>query len=112
MRILNRKEFLAMTGQILFAKYKPQVFGDLQIKVDNCGENDFAVDDILQVFCKGCCCDVSNDLDDAVNDSSMSLNLDMHFTGRDGYFEDDQLFAVFENKDVEQLINRLKEVIQ
>ena len=41
MRILNRKEFMKIKGQVLYAKYKPAYFTELEIKVDNCGGNDF-----------------------------------------------------------------------
>jgi hypothetical protein len=32
MRILNRKEFLALDGQVLFAKYQPAYCGELQMQ--------------------------------------------------------------------------------
>ena len=104
MRILNRKEFMEIEGQVLFAKYKPSYFEELEIKVANC-ENDFTVDTLVWVY------ESFERIDAAEKDSSIDLELDAHFTGRDGCYEEDQLFAVFTPDDVELIIGRLEEVL-
>ena len=49
-------------------------------------------------------------LHDALENGT-SLDMDFRCSGRDGCFEKDQLFAVWEKKDVEMLISRLQECI-
>lgn len=110
MRIMNRTEFLQLEGEHLFCKYAPQVSSDPSIYLGKCGENDFFTDDISGVLA------VENDGDidsasklwAAENDHSIEMNTDYHFTGRDGYYDDDQLFLVYSKHDVKELIKRLE----
>ena len=118
MRIVDRKTFLKMEGQVLFAKYDPQIFGDLRIKVgdtqdfsdDNPKYHDFQYDDLIDFDCMGST-ERMDLLHRAEQDPFFSVDLDPHYTSRDGMFEDDILFAVFEPQDVKQLIERLQEVL-
>lgn len=111
MKIVNRETFLKMEGQVLFAKYESQIFGELAIKVETClGGRDFAYDSIID-FDSASCVEMSNMLFEAERDPGKSLTLDLHYTSRDGMYDQDQLFAVFEKRDVEQIINRLKEIL-
>jgi len=119
MRIVDRETFLKMEGEVLFAKYDPQIFGDLRIKVgdpatfsdDNPKYHDFQYDDLIDFDCMGS--DERMDmLQRAEKDPSYSVPLDLHYTSRDGLFEDNILFAIFEPEDVKQLIERLQEIIE
>jgi hypothetical protein len=110
MRILNRKEFLQLAGQHLFCKYSPQVTEDLEILRGSCGENDFYTDQISGVLAvAGDSCGVTSQmLHDAEKDSTLELPVEYYATGRDGCFEEDQLFLVYSKKDVRDLIKRLQ----
>jgi hypothetical protein len=114
MRIVDRATFLAM-GQVLFSKYEPINFGELMIKtgsrmpVSSSDAGDFFATDIT-------CTNIvnarnSNDVFDilslAAEDSTMSIPLQFSDTTRDGLFDKDQKFAVWERQDVEALIDRL-----
>jgi hypothetical protein len=107
MKIVNRAQFLAMPANTVYAKYEPCSMGHLEIKGDSIGQIDF----------------FSQQITDAVgaNDSSefvgllqesertgASVPMDFNCMYRDGLFDEDQLFAVFETRDVEKLIERLK----
>lgn len=110
MRILNRKQFLAMPAGTLFAKYEPCVFDALEIKGDTLPSNDYCYQQIVGAIK----CDSSNEwldqLEDARNEGK-SLEMDFECEGRDGCFDEHQLFAVFEGKDVAALIQRLTHCI-
>ncbi len=54
--------------------------------------------------------DFVESLDDAqINGTSLAM--DFETVGRDGCFDEEQLFAVWEKKDVEMLIERLKRIV-
>ena len=107
MKIVNLETFLKLPPNTVFAKYAPQVFGDLQIKGKSIeGHGDFfALDPI------GGCVAFNNheELDAAIAaaESGESVPVDFETEGRDGLYEKDQLFAVWEPADVAALIKRL-----
>lgn len=107
MKIVDRKTFLAMPAGTLFAKYEPCNFGDLQIKGDSI-HNDF----FTQELSSSIECDNGIDFSDKLFDAAAngtSLPVDLQCQGRDGLFEEYQLFAVWEPTDVENLITRLQQ---
>jgi len=102
MRIVDLKEFLSLPNGTLFMKYAPCSFDDLSVKVESL-ENDFI------------CVSITNDVesDDTEDFSSIlfsaeetgdSFDLDTDATYRDGMYEKDQMFAVYELKDVNGLL--------
>ena len=108
MKIVDRKTFLALPSSTLFAKYEPCVFGDLEIKHDSF-KNDFVTSGPLasRVMSDG-----SNDFFDKLQwaqVSGESLPMDFGDTIRDGSFEENQMFAVYEDRDVIELIAQLSE---
>lgn len=111
MRIVDRKTFLAMPAGTLFAKFDPHVFGELQIKADTCG-NDFVCNGLMPYWWEDC-----QDSGDALSiidrmmEGESSPPLDYDSYGRDGLFDADQLFAVFEPADVRALMTHLTEML-
>ena len=106
MRIVNRKTFLALPANTLFSKYEPCYFGELQIKGETTEFNDFLTQDIADAI-EGCPSRHGDILEDSA-DKGTSFSMDFECCGRDGcYYDDDQLFAVWEQADVEGLIIRL-----
>lgn len=107
MRIVDRATFLALPAGTLYAKYKPCCTDGLCIKGENCGKNDWFYQDLsLPLKCHG-----SGEWADRLltaQETGESVALDLQSEGRDGCFEADQLFAVWEPDDVAQLIARLK----
>lgn len=107
MRIVDRKTFLALEGEVLFAKYVPSTFtGDLRIKVKTSG-NDFIYADLKDLEYEGDGMDLMDKLDKAENDPNYDIPLDLYCYGRDGMYKEDQLFAVFSRSDVYDIIQRL-----
>jgi hypothetical protein len=107
MKIVDRKTFLAMPEGTVFSKYEPCIFSELKIKGANCGEDDFLVQEIADAVRMedG---ESSFDMFTRVNDLRESVPMDLYCEGRDGLFDQDQLFAVWEDGDVAALISRLQ----
>ncbi len=112
MRIVNRNDFIKMPPGTLFSKYEPHIFGDLCIKEDSIlfdgGGNDFYYVSLAAAICS----DGSDDLEGKLNCAEKSgdgLAMDFRSTDRDGLFEEEQLFAVWEYDDVASLVSRLTE---
>ena len=109
MRIVNLDTFLDMPGEVLFAKFGRSYFEELEIKSGNSGDVDFVTQQVLQVACSSSG-EMYGILDEAEAGKPFSLDLD--YAGRDGCFDRDQLFAVYEEGDLRQLIERLTIVLQ
>jgi len=110
MRIINLKQFRAMPMGTVFMKYKPQLFEELQIKGET-WEVDFLCSSITDEIESSGSDEETMILDKAEKDSSYSIPMDFDCYGRDGCFEDDQLYAVYEEKDVLGLIQSLKNTL-
>ena len=112
MKIVNRREFLLLPPNTVFAKYEPCFFGDISIKGDSLVSNDFwSTDDIGSAIR----CESTEELMELLDLSERkgeSLKMDFECEGRDGLFEDEQLFAVWEDDDVLALIERLKACVR
>jgi hypothetical protein len=109
MKIINLEQFLAMPSETVFMSFSPCVFGDLRVKMDNCGENDFIFKELvtIDVDNSGQYCDK---LFDAM-DNGTALRLDFNATERDGLFDPDQKFAVLEKEDIVGIIKVLSECL-
>jgi hypothetical protein len=111
MKIVDRKTFLALSPNTVFSKYEPCVFDPIAIKLDTLeGGNDFFVNDSLHdgIECQSCD-DEQYKLDAA--QQGMSIPLTFNIIGRDGFYDEDQLFAVWEPDDIRGLIARLTECL-
>jgi len=108
-KIVNRKTFLQMPEGTLYSKYAPCYFENFEIKGETLLTDDFCSQGLIDCIR----CEDSGEFvtilhDSEVNGASFSLDFDCY--GRDGSFDDDQLFAVWERADVDALIERLKQV--
>lgn len=110
MRIVDRKTFLSLPENTLFSTYEPQVFGPLEIKGESL-PNDFYIQGIASAVASTGDQDECNILDDALQ-TGRSFRMDFNCQGRDGCFESNELYAVWEKEDVESLISRLQECIK
>ena len=97
MRIVDRKTFLAMPAGTIFAQGKQWYFGNLEVKGGTIGENDFGYFDPCWVD--------AHESGEAVArlDEMLSTGRSYPMTdgfGRDGSFEDDAIFMIFERDDL------------
>jgi len=103
MRIVNLETFRTMPPGTFFQKYEPEVFGDLAVLHDVWGV-DFVVNHIT-----GCPIDGKDPSEMSYRLAMMaedgtSLPVCFDFIARDGMFQKDQLFAVWERADLDTLI--------
>ncbi len=105
MKIVSLKEFLLLPTGVVYMKYEPCVFEDLCVKDDSLNKDFFYSNITYDLDCTGCD-DFADKLFDA-QENKTSVKTDFDCVGRDGCFDDEQLFAVYEKEDVERLIDKL-----
>lgn len=112
MRIVDRKTFLALPAGTVYAKYETGVLDSPDIKDETVG---FGVDWYFQPLTP----DFEGVTDSlghhnallAMQAGAPSPPVDYDVTSRDGYFDQDQLFAVWDRPDLEALIARLQRAL-
>jgi len=113
MRVVGFAEFLTLPIGTIYAKYAPAYTEEFGIKGDSL-EGDFihqTLDPIDNMERSGGSSDSCMMLVAMESDSSVSEPLAFNVMGRDGCFDDDQLFVVFERQDHERLIERLQQAL-
>ena len=101
---------MAMPEGVVFSKYEPSYFGALCVKGETL-KHDFLYQDI---GCDAVESESSEDFVGKLDDAhclGATVPMDFHCMGRDGCFDENQLFAVWEEGDVRDLIARLKECL-
>lgn len=110
MRIVKLPEFLTMPVGTVFCKFDPQIFSNIRIFTGRVGlvetSRDFGYMPLFDV--KASASEIYADTLLYAEETGESFKLDFSATSRDGMFEDDQLFAVFEKEDVEGMIKVLQ----
>lgn len=107
MNIVSLKEFRSLPEGTVYMKFNPHVFEELCIKGET-WEHDFVMTYITQEIDAKDSGECGAILETAMQDSQYSIKMDFDCYGRDGLFEEKQLFAVYEKQDVEGLINALQ----
>jgi hypothetical protein len=111
MKILTRKEFLKTPRNTLWSYYKPCCFRELNIKTTdrNDYENDFVYFSLIAEFDK----QNSEEFFEICERMEQGESVPQSFeeTSREGLFEDEQLFLVYEKADIKGLIGALQEII-
>jgi hypothetical protein len=110
MKIVDRKTFLFLPSGVVFAKFNPHIFGELLIKGDTIGDNDFSFQSIVDAVDAKDSGEYGDILWSAVQNGD-DVNFDFDCMGRDGQFDEDQLFSVWSKSDVEKLISRLQDTL-
>lgn len=110
MKIVNLERFRAMPEGTVFSKYAPQYFEDTRVKGAT-WETDFLYADLSAeaVACSGS--EERDRLIYAAEHEGSNLKMDFDLYGRDGYFESEQLFAVWEKEDVLALVAKLNDCL-
>ena len=114
MYIVDRQTFIEHPEGTLFSEFEPNIFGPLCIK--GCSivfedGNDFCYQEIADALYYTHSGDLHDKLTEAV-DRGTQLKMDFHCEGRDGCFEYNQPYAVWDKQDVQQLIDRLQECVK
>lgn len=107
MKIIRLQEFLNMPPGTVFSKYGHCYMEGFDIKTMNIGDRDFVSQELLMPVKSQGSGEMSAILHSAAeNGNSFQLDL-FESTSRDGCFDEDQLFAIWERQDVAALIGRL-----
>lgn len=110
MRIVKREEFLKMSSDTLFSLYTPQYFEDIMIKGDTIWPNDYRVQYIIEaVDCRS-----SEEFTEILcnaEENGTPFKMDFECWSRDGLYDNDQLYAVWDEEDVKALITRLNKLV-
>lgn len=108
MRIVNHEQFLQLPENTLYFKYEPDYLHSFGIKMDTIQsrEDGRAIDWFYQDLEYP-----SYDVEAKMRAVGETIRLDFACQGRDGCFDQDQLFAVFEPGEVQDLIDRLRECL-
>lgn len=108
MKILSRKEFLKTPRGTVYSYYEPCVFRELNVKTTDSTdyENDFVYFSLIGEF------DIQDgkDFSDICTrmEDGESIPASFEETQREGLFDDEQLFLVYEKEDVENMIKTLQ----
>ena len=117
MKIINKTEFYELPNNTLYSEYEPCAFWGLKIKqktlfLDSQNKEpfDFIYEDLIgNVLSKN-----SNEFVDILEfaeENKTSFKLDFDCTERDGLFEKEQLFAIYEKEDLTELIKKLNSLL-
>jgi hypothetical protein len=103
MRLYNRKDFLNLPSGTIYAKGKKWYFGGLNIKGETLG-NDWAY--LEPCWISACNSGEADCRFEQMLEKGLSYPGEDAF-GRDGYFDNDDIFLVFESPDLKELIKFL-----
>lgn len=111
MKIVNKQEFYNLPSGTLYSDYQPCVFNNLKIKYDTLYNNDnipfdFYYQDLIGNVFANNGCEFVGILDSAIKNKT-SFELDFGSMSRDGLFEENDLFAIYETKDIIALENTI-----
>ena len=106
MKIVDRKTFLSLPVGALFSDYEPCIFGELLIKGESWSEDYFTQKLSSAISCSSS--DEFGKILEHARETGASVAMDFSCEARDGCFNEDQLYAVWERGDVEALIQRLQ----
>lgn len=114
MKIVDRKTFLALPSGTIYAKYDFQSFGELMAKGTTIGGiNENLAGDFSNLSLTN---EVKTHLGpgrfdtlDHSEEHGSSFGLDFECYGRDGLYDHEQMFAIWERPDIEGLMGKLQE---
>jgi hypothetical protein len=111
MRIVNFNEFLTLPSGTVYMKFRPHVFDEICMKGRSMKDDFNYLNLTNEIECEVSMESIDK-LERACRDSSFSFGLDFDCFGRDGLYDTNQLFAVYEKRDLEGLINRLQQCLK
>ncbi|SRR6266487_1899844 len=115
MKIVNRKEFLAMPSGTIYQSLTPNIFGGLEIKYETWTNlNGKPIDFIYASLTGDFATPEGMDWDDVLFDmeeNGISVPVSFEETSRDGSFKDDAKYFVWDAQDIKGLIAKLTEYL-
>ena len=111
MRIINRKEFLSLPEGTVFSEFEPHFFDGLFIKGETVGDDDYLEETLVGNVASTGSGNYSDIVSRAV-ENGQEFSLEFGATSRNGMYDDEQLYAVYSQDDVKQLVERLVDVVR
>lgn len=117
MRIVTAKEFLAIKEPVFYQKYYDIYdWGELSLKYKNCGENDFFYVNFMgqDIFTKENLPQNSCELADLIKQTATTkehFERDYETGERDGEFDMEQRYVIYDREDIKHLIKEFQKVI-
>jgi hypothetical protein len=111
MKIVNKTEFYALPKGTLYSDYEPCFFNDLKVKQSTIYDGEKPIDFVYESLIGNIDADSSGHFVDMLDDAEKnktSLPMDFECGERDGLFEEEQLFAIYEKNDLEDFIKKLE----
>lgn len=115
MRIVDRKTFLGMPVGTVFSKYDPSIIREPMVKLDTLEARGEVIDFYYSSLTDEVDCSGSIERDGIMDLAVIEgARFALHFNTqcRDGLYDADQLFAVWERADVTGLIARLQSALE
>lgn len=120
MKIITKQEFYGLPEGILYSKLNPNVFESLFIKGETLYDDNLPLDFYDLELIGNVQCNGSDDLYELLHiaveedlqkplHEKISLSIDFEAQCRDGLYEDDMLFAVYEENDITEFIKTLEQ---
>jgi len=113
MKIVNKKEFYLLPPGTLYSNYERYGFTGLMVKQDTLYHKDKPIDFLFDDLIGNIDAQDSGQFIDKLDDAEInktSLTLDFDCTQRDGLYEDEQMFAIYEKDDLKKIIKKLVEL--
>lgn len=105
MKILSFRDFLELPAGTIFSYYEPCSFSDILIKGQSL-ENDFVCQSLIAPVACSDSTGFATQCDKA--ESGENVPLDFDCAGREGMFNDAQLYAVYSDEDIVGLIRAIE----
>ena len=105
MKIVDRKTFLTLPEGTIYSYYVPQISNGLMVKQETLSDDWIYQDLLFEVYG-----DSSNDVMQLLTQAEehgTSFRLDLDCGTRDGMFDNEQMFMVYEKEDITRLVNKL-----
>ena len=102
MKIITRDEFMKLGEDVLYSKYEPYIFEELLIKKKSI-PNDWFYLEIKSAV------DMQNT--NHILSAGQSIDMDFDIMSRDGCYDKEQLFAIYEKKEIQKIITKLQKCL-
>lgn len=107
MKIINKEEFIQLPEGTLFTEWKPCIFGEICIKGETISteSGDFFYQPLIQIDAGGSDEEAALQIESAQTGKSFKLTLQCEH--RDGHYDWGAMYAIWEEKDFEDLAMKL-----
>ena len=116
MRIVTKQEFYKLPSGTVYCHYRPIILEGLYIKGETiyCDGNpcDYIETELIHTIDVSGSDEFFDKMIEAEKDSSFSMKMDFECTVRNGFYNEDQMYAIYEKKDIEGLIQALQKALE